>query len=252
MTSTLPHDQSHQDKASSGVVGWIKRTLLRYLTRDAHITAIETLSPQFRLIDLAGDSLKGVAWTPGQKIQLLADADIVTRTYTPMVWDTERGTTRLLAYMHGEGPASQWASAARIGDVCQFVGPRSSLDLAAMSQPVILFGDETSFGIAASISGRWKADATFVFEVTSAAQSRPVLDAIGLERAIMIERQPQEAHLASLVAEIGQRANADEHFVLTGKASSIQYISRSLKAHGVGTARLRTKAYWATGKKGLD
>lgn len=40
--------------------------------------------------------------------------------------------------------------------------------------------------------------------------------------------------------------------VLTGKASSIQRVSRALKAAGVASSRMRTKAYWAPGKTGLD
>jgi len=40
--------------------------------------------------------------------------------------------------------------------------------------------------------------------------------------------------------------------VLTGKAQSIQYVSRALKIAGVGSSRIKAKAYWAPGKTGLD
>jgi ferric-chelate reductase (NADPH) len=42
------------------------------------------------------------------------------------------------------------------------------------------------------------------------------------------------------------------HFILSGKAQSIQVIGRALKETGIAPRRLRTKAYWAPGKKGLD
>jgi NADPH-dependent ferric siderophore reductase len=42
------------------------------------------------------------------------------------------------------------------------------------------------------------------------------------------------------------------HFILSGKAQSIQFVSRALKERGIPPRRLRTKAYWAPGKKGLD
>jgi NADPH-dependent ferric siderophore reductase len=47
-------------------------------------------------------------------------------------------------------------------------------------------------------------------------------------------------------------AASGAHFVLTGKASSIQHAGRVLKAVGVASSRVKTKAYWAPGKIGLD
>lgn len=43
-----------------------------------------------------------------------------------------------------------------------------------------------------------------------------------------------------------------DYFVLSGKASSIQLLRRVLGASGVAPTQMKTKAYWAPGKKGLD
>jgi ribosomal 50S subunit-associated protein YjgA (DUF615 family) len=40
--------------------------------------------------------------------------------------------------------------------------------------------------------------------------------------------------------------------VLTGKATSIQYITRLLRQRDIDAARRHSKAYWAPGKAGLD
>ncbi|CUS43889.1 hypothetical protein MGWOODY_Smn725 [hydrothermal vent metagenome] len=40
--------------------------------------------------------------------------------------------------------------------------------------------------------------------------------------------------------------------MLTGRAPAIRRIVTVLKAAGVSSSRLRTKAYWAPGKVGLD
>ena len=175
------------------------------------------------------------------------------RTYTPMSWDADSGRTRMLTFAHGDGPGSRWASGLREGDTCQFFGPRRSLDLSGLESPVVLFGDETSFGLAAALRDSPQgAGAIHVFEASDVAESRPVLEAIGLGQATLIERIADDAHLAAAEAEVLRLAASGAHFVLTGKASSIQRVSRALKAVGVASSRVKTKAYWAQGKIGLD
>jgi ferric-chelate reductase (NADPH) len=221
--------------------------------RPARVATVETLSLHFRLVDLEGEALRNVNWTPGQKVQVAMGSGMSARTYTPMSWDADSGRTRLLAFGHGDGPGSRWSSALREGDTCQFFGPRRSLDLSGLQSPVVLFGDETSFGLAVALRDSSQADgAIHVFEASDAAESRPVLEAIGLGQATLIERIADDAHLAAVEAEVLRLAASGAHFVLTGKASSIQRVSCALKAAGVVSSRVKTKAYWAPGKVGLD
>jgi NADPH-dependent ferric siderophore reductase len=221
--------------------------------RPARVAAVETLSPHFRLIDLEGEALRNVAWMAGQKVQVSMGSGLSTRTYTPMSWDADSGRTQMLAFMHGDGPGSGWASGVREGDACQFFGPRRSLDLVDLERPVVLFGDETSFGLAASFRACPQAEgAVNLFEVSDVPAARPVLEAIGLGHANLIERRVDDAHLAAAEADLVRFAASGATFVLTGKAASIQRVSRALKAAGVAGARLNAKAYWAPGKTGLD
>jgi ferric-chelate reductase (NADPH) len=233
--------------------GRLTRTLLRWVMRPARVAAVETLSPHFRLVDLEGEALRNVAWAVGQKIQIAMGSGFSARTYTPMSWDAVSGRTRLLAFGHGDGPGGRWSSGLREGDTCQFFGPRRSLDLSGLQSPVVLFGDETSFGLAVALRDSSQADgAIHVFEASDAAESRPVLEAIGLGQATLIERIADDVHLAAAEAEVLRLAASGAHFVLTGKASSIQRVSCALKAAGVVSSRVKTKAYWAPGKVGLD
>lgn len=222
--------------------GRIERALTQWMLREARVTRVETLSRQFRLIDLEGAALRGVSWTPGQKLQVMLGAGFLARTYTPMRWDAERGATRLLAYAHGDGPGSQWSNAIAAGDSVRFFGPRRSLDLSGLTSPA-LFGDETSFALAASLGEA----AQCVFEVDSTSECRPVLDAIGLANATLIERHPDDTHLDAIEAALDGSA-----FILTGKAGAIQRLSRTLKARGAPSSAIRAKAYWSPGKRGLD
>lgn len=123
--------------------------------------------------------------------------------------------------------------------------------LSGLRSPIILFGDETSFGLAAALRRESQADsAMHVFEASDVAESRAVLETIGLGQAMLIERTPDDAHLAAVKAEVSRPAASSAHFVLTGKASSIQRVSRALKAVGVVSSRMKAKADWAPGKKG--
>ncbi len=175
------------------------------------------------------------------------------RTYTPMSWDADSGRTQMLTFAHGDGPGSRWARELSEGDTCRFFGPRRSLDLSGLESPMVLFGDETSFGLAAALRACPQADgAVHVFEASDVAESRQVAEAIGLGQTTLIERITGDAHLATAEAELSRLAASGAHFVLTGKASSIQHVSRALKAVGVVSSRVKTKAYWAQGKIGLD
>jgi ferric-chelate reductase (NADPH) len=238
--------------------GRLTRTLLRWLMRPARVAAVETLSPHFRLADLEGEALRNVAWTAGQKVQVAMGSGLIARTFTPMSWNADSGRTRILTFAHGEGPGSRWARDLSEGDTCQFFGPRPSLDLsgpnlAGLQSPMVLFGDETSFGLAAALRDSAQPDgAVHVFEASDVAESRQVAEAIGLSQATLIERVADDAHLAAAEAEVLRLAASGAHFVLTGKASSIQRVSRALKAVGVASSRMKIKAYWAPGKIGLD
>lgn len=241
-----------QETNSSPQPGYVTRTLLRWFMRPARVAAVAVLSEHFRLIDLEGEGLKGLKWTVGQKLQISMGSGMTSRTYTPMSWDAEGGKTRLLAFAHGEGPGSRWVAGLREGDMCQVFGPRGSLDLSGLDAPLVLFGDETSFALAASLRAIPRARASSVFEVTDIAESSVVLEAVGLGDAMLIARVADDAHLPGIATELSSRAASGASFVLTGKAQSIQHVSCVLKTAGAGSSRMKAKAYWAPGKTGLD
>lgn len=245
--------QSADNPQNSAPQGRFTRTLLQLFLRPARVAAVRTLSPHFRLIDLEGESLKGIPWLVGQKIQVSVGSGLSARTYTPVSWNADQGRTQLLTFAHGDAPGSRWVSSLREGDTCQFFGPRRSLHLSGLGSPAVLFGDETSFGLAAALrDAQSDVDANFVFEVSDTAEARQVLEVMGLNRATLIQRTADDAHLAAAQAEVVRHAASGAHFVLTGKASSIQRVSRALKSAGVVSSRMVAKAYWAPGKIGLD
>ena len=249
---TISDTRPTQDKpVASRRAGLIERTITRLWMRPARIVGITSLSEKFRLFDFQGDALKGSTWSLGDKLQMKLDEGLAARTYTPIEWNQQTGATRFLAYCHGTGPSSVWAERAQIGDERQFFRPRASLDMSELKSPTVLFGDETSFGLALALQRSGK-DGHFIFEVNDGDESASVLDELGLP-ALLVTRLPDETHLhrvSEAILAFGQ--SPESSFVVTGKASSIQHVSRVLKTQGVDKSRLRAKVYWATGKTGLD
>jgi NADPH-dependent ferric siderophore reductase len=233
--------------------GFIENAFIKWLTRPTKVSAIEDITSKFRLVTLAGEALKDHTFAVGQKAQMTLGG-FTSRTYTPMMWNNAAGLTKFLAYIHGDGPASRWLDTLKIGDDVAVFGPRGSLDMSDVVAPAFLFGDETSFGLAASLAASGIGDIAFLFEVTSVAEARVALGALGISNAVLVERKADDTHMAEVESTMKQLvgARALTQFVLTGKAQSIQVLSRALKAQGATSADIKAKAYWAPGKKGLD
>jgi ferric-chelate reductase (NADPH) len=232
-------------------------TTARVLLRSAEITAVTDHGPHFRAIELRGDGLRNATWVLGDKVQVRSRAAGFTlRTYTPIWWDAENGSTRLLAYAHGIGPGSEWIKAARPGGPGQLLGPRRSLALADLAGPIVFVGDETSFALVAA----WQAanpderPAATIFEVNDVDESAGVLDAVGISSAQLVARETGATHLgefaAAIAAALGTHASGS--LCLTGKAQSIAKVRQALKAEGLSGRPTRVKAYWDEDRSGLD
>jgi ferric-chelate reductase (NADPH) len=234
--------------------GLLERTFDRLLLRNTRVAAVQQVSARFRLIDLEGEALKGAAWAPGHKLQAKVAGPFTARTFTPIVFDAERGRTRILGYAHGAGPGSDWLRRVQVGDACQVFGPHRSLALGDLAGPVVLHGDETSFGLAAAVMAAMAGGAgpRCVFEVESRAESALALQALGVAPAVLVERS-DEALRMQAASELWSQCSGDGTlFVLTGRAQSIQQSRQALKARGVPGSRIVSKAYWAPGKAGMD
>lgn len=234
----------------------IEGAVLRLFTKSVTVSELRLLDEGFRLVTLTGESLRGVPWTPGAKVQVVLGG-WVQRTYTPLGWDPVAGSTQLLLYLHGDGPGAVWGRGLKQGDACAIFGPRDSLDLTALTRPALVFGDESSFGLVQALRSTplGASSVTVVLEVSSKNVARTVLEQLGIRDAELVERQPNDAQLSELervvVHHLGSGPDAWS-CALSGKATSIQALSKRLRALGVARRQLRTKAYWAPGKTGLD
>jgi NADPH-dependent ferric siderophore reductase len=239
-------------RAPAKAPGRLSQALLRLLMRRASIVATDRLADRFRLITLEGPALQGVAWTPGQKIQIAMGSAFVARTFTPIEWNATIGRTRILGCAHGGGPGSDWVLGVEPGDECDMFGPRASLDLRRATGAIAMFGDETSIALAYALVHQDPArSVSCFFEVDDVEIYRDVLNQLEIGRASLFSKRNDDAPEA-MDANIPALAAAGTCFVLTGKAATVQRLRQGLKRHGVPSSNILAKAYWAPGKTGLD
>lgn len=234
--------------------GRIEAAMLKLFTRSGWVLEIEEIGDDFRILTIGGEQLRNVDWTPGDKVQIQLGG-WVQRTYTPIDWDSASGRMRILVYTRAGGPGTAWARCVRKDDVCLIFGPRKSIDLTRAPASAIVFGDETSFGLATALLRTVRPPhATLLFEVSLLIRVEPVLARLGLENAHLVEQAADDSHMSTLEEQMlaALEAQPSARIVLSGKASSIQRMRKLLKRSGIEAKRFQVKAYWALGKSGLD
>lgn len=233
--------------------GRLSRALIRMLMKQTRVVAAESVAEGFRLITLESPEFRGFQWVPGQKVQIAMGSAFVARTFTPIEWDATAGRTRILGYAHGSGPGSDWVRGTKPGDECDIFGPRASLDISHATGPRVVLGDETSIGLAYALSHHSTGSPLrCLLEVNTVANAREVLTPLDPGGVELFERTENNAHLADIERLLPALVATGAIFVLTGNASSIQRLRRTLKNLGVPASGLMTKPYWAPGKTGLD
>lgn len=239
--------------------GFIESAFRRLVSSRAKVHKVERVGETFRLVTLVGEELQGRRWCPGDMIQL-GFTGFQGRAYTPLSFDPSEGALSFMGQVHGDGVASEWLGSASAGGEVSFVGPRrSGLNLVDAPRPLFFFGDETSVGTAAALlAGADRAgDITLSLEVSAEAELdvRAVLERLELTPHVaLFTRKPEDRHLERIKHEMMTvlHASADAHGILTGKASSIQYLYKAARRVEVPAKRITNVAYWAPGRKGFS
>lgn len=176
----------------------------------------------------------------------------LARDYTPRRHDAGRGELTIDFALHAEGPATEWASAARPGSRLGVGGPRGSLILPDDLDWYLLAGDETALP---AIGRRLEelprtARAIAVIEVADAAERQPLRERPGLE-ILWLERGGEpagdagrlEAALSDLTLPPGQG-----HAWVACEAEVARRLRRVLaERHGLPKERVKAAGYWRRG-----
>jgi NADPH-dependent ferric siderophore reductase len=113
--------------------------------RRVRVTRVEQLSPRMVRVTFTGDDLSAFAWNgPAAHIKLIFPQDGQTeppmpqpdgprstrmRTYTPRRFDPAIPELDIEFVLHGDGPASNWAAQATVGQALILAGPGPSYQI---------------------------------------------------------------------------------------------------------------------------
>lgn len=212
-------------------------SLADFLLKHSRVTQVTPLSSSLVRFDVAGDELRDVKWTPGDKAQILIPGQAV-RTYTPFGWRDD--AVSFLGFIHGATPGSNWLRTLHAGDPVDFLGPQKSLSAAGISGPVVVVGDETSIAVARAFSESRRV--VVVLEAGDVDATREVCAKLGLSNSSVVPR----GELDALATHVKTHAASGATPFFTGRAATIQQLKQRLQLKGA------TRAYWADGKRGLD
>jgi NADPH-dependent ferric siderophore reductase len=109
----------------------------------ATVKSVQPLTPRMVRVTFSSEALAEFVWSgPASHIKLVfADG---TRTYTPRRFDPGTRELDVDFVLHGEGPASNWASQAAAGQQLMIAGPGRSYAIEPTAPWYLLAGDDTA------------------------------------------------------------------------------------------------------------
>ncbi|RYD99911.1 MAG: siderophore-interacting protein [Sphingobacteriales bacterium] len=216
----------------------------------SEVTEALYLSPSVKKIRCSVN-FKKMDFTAGTYIDFRV-SDTEARRYTVAFADAENGIIEFIVHVHGNGNGSRFMNSLKAGDKIKFNTPRAYNYYNNSAGSFVVFGDETSLGLACSLLPVLKKNKhPFQFYFELADENRNVPGLLGLENYIVFPKngsfRSEEwiSHLPVIQTREWQEAN----FVLTGNAKSAQTFRKVIKNKTNGKVNLH--GYWLEGKKGL-
>ena len=217
--------------------------------RPCQVSQIDELDSQLRRVRFSGRALQGLSFRPGQEIEFRVDATAF-RHYTPSAYDPVTGAFDVVFYLHDGGPGSRWAARLAVGDHARLLGPGGRFGLGYAATHVLV-GDETCLGLftalASSVAPAHRV--TGAIEVASGRDHWPALAGAPVDA---VHRTVRGAALRSwLAAAALDPRDMMMMIYVAGHADTVGMLRDVLRAQGWPRSAIRTKPYWADGKRGL-
>ena len=211
------------------------------------VCEVEALSPRLRRLRLTAESLRGVAWTPGDKVKLRICGK--SRSYTPSAMDGHAGWMDIVFFLHGNGPASRWAAEAEVGTPAVLTRPEKSIKRPKRTPDWVLFlGDETTLGLANAL-------------VTSLPPGTPVDGAIEIgpsdvdairKLGLPLSACPRGDHYGEALVEwVERHAPRDGRGLvwIAGESVTVRTLKRMLSSGESAEVTVKTKGYWKSKRR---
>lgn len=240
----------------------------RRTMRRVWVTRIAQLSPRMVRVTFTGDDLGAFTWNgPAAHIKLTfpeegqteppmpqPDGPRVTtmRTYTPRRFDPAIPELDVDFVLHGEGPASNWATQAQPGQVLLLAGPGPNYQIAPDAGWFLLAGDEAAMPAIETILDALPASvrAHVVLEVAGKDEERALSSAAQLDLTWV--QQDADADQANTALETAIRAlelpSGDGRIYVGCEAAAMRRIrAHLLNERGIDPATIVTRGYWKRG-----
>lgn len=215
--------------------------------RPAVVTDIHVLAPRLRRVRFEGPALQGVSFRPGQEIEFRV-SDRAFRHYTPASFDRDAGHLEVVFFTHGHGPGSTWSRALERGHHVNVLGPGGRFGLRDARAHVLL-GDETTLGLFACLARAARGDLLGAVEVDPDGRDFPQLTDLPLLPVVRTAARGDALARWLESADLPDRSTTCIY--LAGHTGSIVKLRADLRRRGWPRASIRTKPYWADGKRGL-
>lgn len=215
------------------------------------MTVLETIviTPSLRKIRFQGNISKMNFLIGAASVIRVSDTEY--RNYTVSAHDIERGTLEIIFHLHGNGVGSRYIGSLKAGDQLHISSPRGRVAYEAKIKQHLVFGDETSLGLACSLLPVLKKNGhefQFYFELDPENSNAPHL--LGLENYTVFPKEDsfrEENWIKGLPVFQGDGWYG-ANFVLTGNVNSVQAFRKYLKNI---KGKIFFQGYWLEGKKGL-
>jgi NADPH-dependent ferric siderophore reductase len=235
--------------------------VLTAISVTGEVTTIEPVAEHLRRIRIEGDEVAGLTWTPGQQVRVhvsdLLDPhnwrrprDIL-RTYS--IWSYDGGLELCVLDHDTGGPGARWVRELRTGQPITFGRPEGSFVLTGAAPYHVFAGEETAavaFGamLAALPAGT---PAHPLIEVAGSGDRLPLARDVP-----WLYRDGRPAVASAGLLEAARRLelpNEPGVAYLAGEARTVQLLRRHfVSERGWPRQAVRTKPFWAPGKRGLD
>lgn len=214
------------------------------------VTKVEYLSDTVKRIQFTGNFRK-FNFGVGSFIDFRV-SDTEARRYTVSYVDDMRERLELIAHIHGEAPGSCFMRKLDIGDTVNINPPREYKYYEPTAAKYVIFGDETSLGLACSflpvlIQNRHQ----FQFYLELEKENHDIVSLLPLSNCTVFDKNDafSDEKWVDALPVVQSTEWQQSNFVLTGNAKSVRTFRKVLKARNAG--KIVSHGYWLEGKKGL-
>jgi NADPH-dependent ferric siderophore reductase len=214
------------------------------------------LAPRVRRLRLHAPGLGALGSRPGQDLMLTVPSDApraIRRRYSIRTFLPEAEAVDVDVVLHGEGPGSRWAAAARPGDTVEAIGPRGKIVLDDGADWHLFAGDESGMPATLAMIEALPAGSTAIatLEVGDASEAQPAEiarpDDVDLRWLHRGGDAPGRADALTAALDAVALPNGRGHAYLSGELRVVDTLHRTLLARGLAPEQLSPKSYWRLG-----